>query len=484
MFPVRLPELSKILGGELLPNDSTGGVVSGATIDSRSVCSGDAFFAIQGDRHHGSEFGADAVAHGAAVVVSDRPLRGIRSPSGEERSSSVPLILVPDVVAALHELARWNRLQSDALRVCVTGSVGKTTTRQMIHAVLSAACSGIQSPANFNNHLGLPLSLLKLSPNDSFAALEIGASGPGEIAALAGLAMPEFSVVTRVAPAHLTGFGSLDGVRRAKQELVEQTVTHGTVFLNGDDPLVRAMASAAVAEVVYFGEAADCQVRATDVRISDGRLSFRVSGVAECDDLRFVVSAAGRHNITCALAAVAVGLQAGMDPRMIQSGLANFHAGKGRGQILQLPRWTVIDDSYNASPASLTAAISTLAKWSSGRRRILVLGDMLELGDDAVAMHEAAGAEIAREAVDLVLFYGDFAEAAARGFLNVSGLKGLSRVSAFDDLNVLLTMLDCLAETGDVILVKGSRGMATERVVSWLVDNGADPNVEQQRNAA
>ncbi|MFN8707710.1 MAG: UDP-N-acetylmuramoyl-tripeptide--D-alanyl-D-alanine ligase, partial [Planctomyces sp.] len=324
--------------------------MTGVSIDTRTLVPGDVFFALPGSHCHGMAHASAAQAAGASAIVTDSLLQtdtGVSdSPSQmgrlQNQSQAVPVLLVQDSAAALTQLAIWNRRQSDALIIGITGSVGKTTTRQMIFSVLSSVHQGIQSPANFNNELGVPISLLRLTSDHEFASIEMGASGPHEIAPLASTARPEFGVITRVSPAHLEGFGDIDTVFRTKRELIESLPSHGVAFLNGDDAMVRRMQSSAPCPVVLFGETPDCDIRPEKVLYVEGVLSFEVHG------FKYRVKASGRHLMCSALAAIAVGKQIGLSPLEIQSGLASFHPGSGRGSILQLPNWTVIDDTYNA----------------------------------------------------------------------------------------------------------------------------------------
>lgn len=466
MFPCTVSRLRDIISGSGPLDDVDGGEhVTGVAIDSRTVLSGDAFFGIPGSKSHGVLFADEAVECGASCVVTEF--------SAEEQTGAPVvcfqpadtietdrrIIRVPDGLKALQQLAMWNREQSSALIVGVTGSVGKTTTRQMIACVLGTQYCGMESPQNFNNELGVPLSLLQLAPEHDFAVLEFGAGRRGDIAQLAGMATPEFGIVTRVAPAHLESFGTLDAIRRTKQELPEAISESGTVFLNADDSAVRSMATATQAKVVLFGFSDDADVRASHCTAVDGICTMTVDGT----DFRFQGS---RHLATSALAAIATGRVIGISDAEIAEGLATFQPGSGRGRIVQRTPWTVIDDSYNASPASVLAAIEAMADWKSARHRILVLGDMLELGDEATKAHYEIGQALQSSAVDHTLVFGQFCEAVAAG-ANFRGVP-MNRVSVFRDFTVLRTMLDCLLSPGDVVAVKGSRGMQMERIVEWL----------------
>lgn len=467
MFDLTIEKLAELLNGQPSAECMADTAISGAIIDSRDAKHGNAFFAFPGQNGHGLNFADQAIQNGAACVITDRNSAAGLS-AGVPHIAAVPSIEVKDTLEALQNLAFWNRSQSEALIVAVTGSVGKTTTRQMLASVLSAGYCGTQSPRNFNNHIGVPLSLIQLEPKHEFAVLEIGASAQGEIRKLADIARPELAVITRVSPAHLESFGCLQTIQKTKQELVESLPSHGTAFLNGDDSLVRAMRGVSRAAVVLFGESSDCDVRAYDVRCDGGKLSFQVD--RQC----YQVSASGRHFLCSALASVAVGMHVGLSADQIQQGLSGFTADIGRGRITRLPNATIIDDSYNASPASVEAAATCLSDWTACRHRILVLGDMLELGAKAGDLHKAAGRAISQLRIDHILLLGQHAEDVAAGILeqdcpvSASMQRLQNRVSVFRDRQLLLEMLDCVISPGDVVLVKGSRGLQMERIVQHL----------------
>ncbi len=463
MYPISMSQLQQLVG---VPPDGTSRgrqSVNGVSLDSRTVQPGDVFFALPGSRTHGARYISRAFERGATCVITDSSWR-------QSCDADIPIpavIETSDPVTALWCLADWNRRQSDALVVAVTGSVGKTTTREMIAAVLSAGYRGTQSPENFNNQLGVPLSLVRLTPEHEFGVLELAARHTGEIASLAGLVRPEFGVVTRVAEAHLAGFGSLQGVQRAKQELVEAIPAGGTAFLNGDDPLVLSMSRATAGNVIRYGEDVGCHVRATEVRSHNDHLSFAVDGEA------YRLRVTGRHQLSSALAAVAIGRETGLTAEQIRLGLSQFSPVGGRGSLATSRPWTVIDDTYNASPASVHAAVATMCQWTGCRHRILVLGDMLDLGSAAAALHYAAGCVIGRSLIDHVLLLGTHAEDVAAGFLSVCGQTGQNRVSVFHDHSLLTAMLDCIVTEGDLVLVKGSRGMKMEQIVRSLQELAA-----------
>ena len=468
-FPLTIQRLAEIVDGQLANAAFGLGQVTGGSIDSRSSAFGDCFFALPGNRTHGILFAEQAMSNGASCVVTDsggltREKRNSRNdmPSlvaVDSAESDGRIIHVADSTVALQSLGSWNRQQSSALVIGVTGSVGKTTTRQMISQVLSSGFSGVQSHGNQNNELGVPLSLLRLKPEHDFAVLELAASQTGDIAFLAGLVCPEFAVVTRVAATHLSRFGDLESIRAAKSELPAAVGGEGTVFLNADDPAVLSMSRSTSAKIITFGTANAADFRASSIRSRDGWCQFHVDGHA------FAVQG-GSHLITGALAAIAVARTTGLGSSVVAESLGHYRPDPGRGRVVQRQPWTVIDESYNASPASVLAAIRTLNEFDSANRRILVLGDMLELGPQAAMFHHDIGRALRNSKIEHTLAFGEFAEQIAAGAMQ-AGVSA-NCLSVFREMPTLLSMLDCILVPGDVVLIKGSRSMQMERVVKAL----------------
>ncbi len=480
MHSCTISELVSIVAGSPVEGCIGHDRITGGAIDSRRVQPGEIFFAMQGTARHGMLFLDEAFARGASCVITDSIGCGLSGSEAAAATVGLPapdnaefarrIIGVTDTPAALQELARWNRRQSRSLVIGVAGSVGKTTARQMIASVLGTHSSGSQSPHNFNNELGVPLSLLQLAPAHTFAVLELAACKSGDIRFLAELARPEFAVVTRIAASHLDSFGDIDTIRRTKQELAESVPRNGKVFLNCDDPAVRCMAASASADVVLFGTDPDASMRATGISARNGVCSFTV------DSQRFSIIG-GRQLVTAAMAAVAVGRVAGISDYNIARGLAEFRSDAGRGRVVLNSPWTVIDDSYNACPASVLGAVASLADWPEASRRILILGDMLELGRESDRLHSDVGQSIANSAIDHTVLCGSHADAVIRGARSAGA--SLNRFSPFRDLDTLRPMLAGLLHPGDVILVKGSRGMRMERILNWLREKCGEASADR-----
>ena len=464
MDSVTIQQLCDVTGGTLVGRADFAAEITGCSIDSRQVRPGDAFFALSGETHHGVSFVQSAVNSGAAIIVADDTAQG---------AITFPHVAVPDCGDALAQLAALNRANSEALVIGVTGSVGKTTTRTMIDSVLKSRHWGIQSPANYNNHLGVPLTLLQLNSEHEYAVVEIGTSMPGEIQHLTRIAQPEFGVLTRVSAAHLQGLKTLKDVRSEKQKLLSALPDEGIAFLNADDPLVAELKDVITPHTVLFGTHSEADVRVSQFEQTANLLTATIDGV------EYQVTACGAHHVSAMAAAVAVGLEIGLSTREIQQGLNLFRPAPGRSQLMTGQFGPLIDDTYNASPASMLAAINTLNNFPAAGHRILVLSDMLDLGQQSDALHRELGAQLASSQIHHVLVCGEFAETTVSAFLDHAG--DLNRVSVFSDLNQLSVILEVIAGEGDAILVKGSRATHMERIVESLLPQ---TNVQTARRAA
>lgn len=450
MNAISLEELLVATGGKPSRELNVHASITDVVIDSRQAAPGSLFWALSGTRRDGHEFIADAVRRGAIACVVNR----------DWQEECGPLVRVNETQRALAQLSRWYRNQFEPLVIGVTGSVGKTTTREMIHAVLSVEHEGIRSRENYNNEIGLPLSLLQLEQHHDFGVLEMGACRPGDIRELCDIARPEVGVITGIAPAHLEKFGTLEDIIRTKGELLHALPSRGFAVVNGDCPHARHVADHASCPVIFAGESEACHVRATAVHVEEDYLSFVV------DDYRYEVQATGRHHLTSALIAVAIGREVGMSADHIAEGLLQFAAPQGRCQIRRIGPWTVIDDSYNANPASMRAACDLMSNWQTGHKKIAVVGDMLELGDESAQYHRELGCQIAAADFDCLSTFGEHAGDVIRGAESAGMLP--HRLAHCSNFDVLLANLDCWIEPGDVLLVKGSRSMRMERVIDWM----------------
>ncbi len=468
MERLTLRDLMLATDGRLRNVDAADAIFDRISIDSRDIHRGDIFWALKGENHDGHDFIEEAIEQQARLcVVSARQAHAL----------SGPLLIVEEPLTALGHFANWYRGQIDTLVIGVTGSVGKTTTRELIYSALSSQFQGIRSRSNFNNLIGLPLSLLGLESHHEFAVIEMGASEIGDIRALCELAQPEVGVITAIGPAHLRTFGGIDAVIQTKGELLEQLPSTGFAILPGDDMVLRQMADRAPCPVIFVGEGDDNQIRASRVEVHAKSLRFR------CEGENFTIPVTGRHCLSNALCAIAIGLEIGVQPHLLAAGLANFTPVPGRCGVLQIGSWTVIDDTYNASPLAVAAACRLLKEFVVPRigQRLLILGDMRELGATAVLEHEQIGHLAAQLRLDRLLVCGVHANDVARG-AEQSGMKPHQIVAA-TDAETLIAILDCWLQPDDVLLVKGSRMTRMERVIDWLKDR-ALRETEQHRFCA
>lgn len=450
MEPVSLTDLLTATCGKAIGFRGNEVSFSGVGIDSRNVRPGDLFWALSGEQHDGHNYLEQAFARGAVAAVVHESVP----------TSDGPVIRVEDTLQALWDFAGWHRNRCEAMVIGVTGSVGKTTTRNMIHAVLSTSFQGRHSPRNYNNHIGVPLSLLEINPTDEFAVLELAASHRGEIAALAGVAQPEIGVVTGIGPSHLEGFGDLQTIISEKGELLASLPESGFGVINGDEPWEAELAQRAQCPVIRIGESTHNDLRAKEILTGQQPVSFQLDGQT------YEVPAVGRHHVQAALCAIAIAREVGLDDKQIAAGLQRFRPEPGRCDVRSIGGWTAIDDTYNASPLSVRAACEILENWDRPGRRILVLGDMLELGHQSNTLHREIGEAIAAARIDHLLVHGHEASQVVAGARSAG--MDVCRLGECEDFDALLTVLDCWLEPGDVVLVKGSRGMHMERVLDWM----------------
>jgi UDP-N-acetylmuramoyl-tripeptide--D-alanyl-D-alanine ligase len=463
MIGLTLAEVAELTGGTLTGGDAGTTVSGSVTLDSRAVAAGDLFVAVAGERVDGHDFLAAAAAAGAVGALCARP------------DAALPCVVVDDPVAALGLLAAGvhARLAAGGLRtLALTGSSGKTSTKDLLGQVLGAAGPTVSPPGSFNNDIGLPLTVLAASEDTRFLVLEMGARGIGHIARLCAVARPQIGIVLNVGSAHLGEFGSADAIAQAKGELVEALPEDGTAVLNADDPRVLGMAPRTRARVVTTGRGADADVRATDV-VLDDTARARFALVAAGEEHPVALRVVGEHQVANALSAAAAAIAAGMAPADVAAALSQAGA---------LSRWrmeverradgvTVVNDAYNANPESMRAALAALAGMPA-RRRIAVLGAMAELGPDADAEHERLGRDAAAAGIDLVVAVGSDAVGIADGAAAGGRRRGEESVLVPDRAAARQLMSEVL-RPGDVVLVKASRAYALELLAADLLDEGA-----------
>jgi UDP-N-acetylmuramoyl-tripeptide--D-alanyl-D-alanine ligase len=436
--------------GEFPPEEAA----QGYSIDSRTVQPGELFFAVKGERFDGHDFVEQALEKGAIAAV-------VRNGLASRYSNKERLLAVEDPLIALQTLATAVRKWWGKPLIAVTGSVGKTTTKEAIAHVLRERFRVMKSEGNLNNHFGLPLMLLKLEPEYDVAVVEMGMSHAGEIRALAAIAQPEIGVVTNVAPVHLEFFESLAGIARAKYELIESLPTNGTAILNADDDYVSQFGRGFRGKILMYGTHATADVRAENVR-SNGEAGTQFDVMTGGAREHAMLPLIGQHNVLNALAAVAAGLERGIVFSEAVRALSTLAPSEKRGQVLRIGNITVINDCYNSNPKALQAMVEALATMPA-KRRIVVAGEMLELGPAGEEMHDQAGRHIAGKKIDLLLGVRGLAQAAVQA-ANRAGTRA-------DFVNTPEEAGEWLAREsrdGDVVLLKASRGVRLETAIeTW-----------------
>jgi UDP-N-acetylmuramoyl-tripeptide--D-alanyl-D-alanine ligase len=444
-------------GATLVRGDAARAFTS-VSIDTRTLARGGLFVAIRGENHDAHGFLANALAAGAAGLLVERA-------DAVPADSGVPVLVAPDSTRALGALAAGHRAGFRGPVVAITGSNGKTTTKEMCAAILRELGPCLATQGNLNNQFGLPLTLLRRDAEHRTLVVEVGMNHRGEIAALAAIAKPTIGVVTTIGTAHIEFLGSREAIAEEKGDLTAAVAADGVAVLPGDDPLARAQAKRCRARVVLFGSGADCAVRAAGVRAEGDGFAFRVITPQGEAELR--AAGLGEPTVTNALAAVAACLAAGATLAQAAAGLAKYAPAKGRMQQLKLASGALlIDDTYNANPQSMEAALASLVRLRGAGRAFAVLGDMGELGAHAEAGHRAVGMRAGELRVDGLYALGKLAPLVREAALG-AGLDAV-RARVAGDHDEIARALQAVLRAGDVVLVKGSRSMRMERVVEAL----------------
>lgn len=432
---------ASICGGRLIGDNISDRALGRVVIDSRAVREGDLFAAFRGENTDGHDYIAAALQRGAACCLAERLPEGVTG----------PVLLVQDVQEALEKLCAAYRESLSLPVVGVTGSVGKTTAKEMIAAVLSRRYRVLKTEGNLNNQLGVPMTLSRIEKEHQAAVVEMGISGFGEMSRLALMARPDIAVYTVIGHAHLEFLGDPDGVLRAKTEMLDYMRADAVVIVNGDDPRLKGLRCRQ--RVVSYGMGEHCQVRAENVALSDGcrTLCDIVCGARR---LRADIPAFGQHMVYAALAGAAVGFELGLEDAEIERGIADFENAGRRGQVSRAGGITLMDDCYNANPDSMRSAIDSLV--SLPGRHVCLLSDMLEMGEDSARMHFEVGRYAAERGAALVAACGEYSRETARG----AGERGIY----FESREALEAALPELLRAGDAVLVKASRGMHMETV--------------------
>lgn len=450
-------KIARIVSGILTPSHSPV-VVTGVSTDSRTIRPGELFVPLVGPHYNGHDYLGQAVQNGAAVCLSEEVVAGL----------PVPIIRVEDTLKALGDLAAAVRARYKGPLVAITGTAGKTTTKEMLATILSQTGPGLKTEGNFNNLIGLPLTLFQLEASHRWVVLEMGMSARGEIARLAQIAAPTIGLITNVGPAHLQTLHGVEGVARAKGELFESLHPQATAVINADDSRVLPLPVANGVHRLLFGYNPQADVRAEAVVTRGDKVVFEL--VLPSGRWPVTLSVPGRHNVANALAAAAAAVAMKVDGDTIAKGLSLFKTIRGRMELFRLANGaSLIEDSYNANPASMRAALAALNDLEGKGRRIAVLGDMLELGEETEALHKELGLEAAGQ-VDVLLLLGEMAAKVAAG-AREGGLDE-SRLHMVENAEAACRWLRSGLQPEDRILIKGSRGMRMEKISAALLSPG------------
>lgn len=444
--------------GGVFENCSGDTIITNVSTDSRAIAEGDLFFALQGEKFDGHQFVGGAVEQGAVCCVVKK---------GEPIPNGLPCILVDDTSAALRDFAEGYRERFRIPVIGITGSVGKTSTKEMIASVLTQSYRTHMTKGNFNNEIGLPLTVFKLMREDEMMVLEMGMSAFGEISRLTKIAKPDTAVITNIGVSHIEHLGSREGIRQAKFEILEGLSMDGAVILNGDDDLLWAAGGDIEYETLYYGiENENADLVAYNIRTYSDSSTFscRIDG----EEFNFVVDVPGIHHIYNALAAILVGLRYNVAIDDIQKGVRAFAPTGLRQTVIDLPDYKIIRDCYNASPASMKSGLSVLALMPTQGRRIACLADMLELGEISKSAHEQVGALVVENQVDCLIAVGKDAKYIADG-AKKAGMKE-KNIHYFEHRKELIEQLGSILKKNDVILIKGSRGMKMEVVADAIAE--------------
>jgi UDP-N-acetylmuramoyl-tripeptide--D-alanyl-D-alanine ligase len=464
-------ELREVISVKMLSGDASRWPkqrIRQLSLDSRAIRAGDLFIAIRGDRFDGHDYVAAAMARGAvgAIVQDNYVVPPALLKAGPK--SSPPFILgVRDPLFAYQQLATHHRSRFDIPLVAVTGSNGKTTTKEMVASVMGQRWRVLKTESNFNNRIGVPHTLLRLAGRHEAAVIEMGVDNLGQTTRLCEIVRPTIGIITNIGPDHLEFFGSMEGSAQAKAELLDLLPQDGTAILNADDPYFDYLAARAQCRVVSFGYSPKADVQALHEK-SDGRdgTIFRLLLPGKVRHTIVRIKVQGSHNVTNALAAAAVGTVLGVSGAVIAQGLSRFRPAAMRSQVVVSHGIRVINDCYNANPASMKAAVQLLAQSGAGRKTIAVLGDMLELGSGAMRMHEEVGAFVAQQGISHLIACGTLGRGLAEGARR-AGMEQ-AKILELPDAAAGATAVKALAVSGDVVLVKASRGMKMEQVVDAL----------------
>ncbi|MBI5195010.1 MAG: UDP-N-acetylmuramoyl-tripeptide--D-alanyl-D-alanine ligase [Nitrospirae bacterium] len=472
MAMLTVDDIIEATGGRLISGGT--GSFTGASIDSRTINKGELFFALKGPKFDGHDFLPDVVLKGAGGAVVDRNTRfKIQDLSdlptglaGGRQNPRFTIIAVEDTLKALQDSAHFLRIRRDLPVIAVTGSNGKTTTKEMIYRILSSRYRVLKNEGNLNNHIGVPLSFMKIEPDDEAAVLEFGMNAPGEIRQLCEMMTPAYGVITNIGPAHIGRLGSLEAVRSAKLEILDGIQT---AVLNADDDFLMQGVKGFKGRMVTFSINNDAHVRAENVAVQDTGSRFTLA-IRENARVKVHLHTHGVFNIYNALAASAVCYSLGMTAGEIKTALEKYRAFSSRFEVIKSGGVTLINDSYNANPQSMKEAIKGLGSFKGGGRLVAVLGDMNELGEFSGELHRTIGGEVTAAGIDVFVAVGKMMSLAAEeGQRQRNGRKILTpEIYKFNEVSDARQGILDIIRQGDTVLVKGSRSMTMEKIVEKI----------------
>lgn len=455
MEKISCEEVIKATGGKLISGNMGMGFTNIST-DSRKISEGDLFIPIIGDRFDGHDFIESSFEAGAAAVLSQKNIR----PQDDKA-----MILVEDTKKALRDLAAYYRQKFKIPFVCITGSVGKTSTKDMVASVLSQKYRVLKTEGNLNNEIGLPLTIFNLTYSHEAAVIEMGMSDFGEISKLTAIARPDIAIISNIGLAHIEKLGSRQNILKAKMEILEGLSKEGLVILNGDDKLLYGLKDLLEFKTIYYGMEEDMNYQAYNVQtVGEHGTNFEIA-IGD-HEYKIHIPVPGVHNVYNALAAITVAVELKIPVDDIIKGISEFSAGKMRLNIFTHNEVKIINDAYNASPQSMEAAINVLKDIAEGRRTLAILGDMLEMGEWAYKAHVDMGKFAASKGIDHIITVGEMGRNIAAGAME-EGVSG-DKVHAFKSNDEVNEFLKEFIRRGDVLLVKASRGMKMEQIVEYL----------------
>ena len=456
MIKRTLKQLAAMIPGSVFHSVNEATVIEGVSIDTRTIQQGNLYIPIKGERFNGHVFVDKAIENGAVATLWNK--------DEENPPTDISVILVDDTLEALQQLAKSYRHELDIKVVGITGSNGKTTAKDMVKAVLDTTYRVLKTDGNFNNHIGMPLTILRLDETHDIAVLEMGMSSRGEIEFLSNLAEPDVAIITNIGESHLQDLGSRDGIAEAKLEITSGLAPTGQLVYNGDEPLLTSRVVNPVFETVTFGSSEQNDLYPSAISAEELGTTFTVSRETTYP---FFIPVLGKHNVHNALSAIAVGHYFGLDNETIAKGLKELKLTNMRMELVKrTDGLTFINDAYNASPTSVKAAITLMHDLEGYKQKILVLGDMLELGDQEKEFHKEVGEFIQAKKIDYVLTYGPLSVEIEQGAKNNFAED---KVMHFEEKDELVKKLTAITTREDVVLVKASRGMKLEEVISKMM---------------